>query len=273
MSPGDVARTTGGEAADGGFAPPALELRRVSAAYERVEVLRGIELTIPSGHVFALLGPNGAGKSTTLRVASGRLRPLSGSVHVDGRDVTGTSPERLARMGVCSVPEGRGIFPNLTVAENIRMWTYRGDGLSRGEVEEIAYQRFPRLAQRRRQMAGTLSGGEQQMLAMSRALSTRPKLLLLDEISMGLAPVIVAQLYEVVAQIAAEGFAILVVEQFAQMALGVARRAAVMTQGRIELEGSPAEVADAVKDIYLRTGRAGSARPEDHTSSERGTTG
>jgi branched-chain amino acid transport system ATP-binding protein len=174
-------------------------------------------------------------------------------------------------MGVCSVPEGRGVFPNLTVAENVRMWTYRRGGLKRAEVEETVYQRFPRLAERRRQLAGTLSGGEQQMLAMSRALSTHPKLLLLDEISMGLAPVIVTQLYEIVAQVAAEGFAILLVEQFAQMALGVARRAAVMTQGRIELEGSPDEVADAVKDIYLRTDRAGRARPGDPAPSERGT--
>jgi branched-chain amino acid transport system ATP-binding protein len=253
-----------------GTAPPALELRGISAAYERVEVLSDVNLTVEAGQVFALLGPNSAGKSTTLRVASGRLRPQSGSVHVDGREVTGTSPERLARMGVCSVPEGRGVFPSLTVAENLRMWTYRG-GVSRGDVEEITYQRFPRLSERRKQLAGTLSGGEQQMLAMSRALSTRPKLLLLDEISMGLAPVIVTQLYEIVAQVAAEGFAILVVEQFAQMALGVARRAAVMTQGRIEMEGSPSEVADAVKDIYLRTGRAG-RRTEESASSERETT-
>jgi branched-chain amino acid transport system ATP-binding protein len=257
-----AAAAVGGGLADAEPPPPALELRGVSAAYERVEVLSGVDLTIAPGQVFALLGPNGAGKTTTLRVASGRLRPVAGSVRVDGKDVTGTSPERLARMGVCSVPEGRGVFPALTVAENLRMWTYRG-GLSRAEVEETAYQRFPRLAERRRQLAGTLSGGEQQMLAMSRALSTHPKLLLLDEISMGLAPVIVTQLYEVVAQIAAEGFAILVVEQFAQMALGVARRAAVMVQGRIELEGSPAEVADAVQDIYLGTGRAGRARTED----------
>jgi branched-chain amino acid transport system ATP-binding protein len=248
--------------ADGESARPALELRGVTAAYERVEVLSGVDITVPPGQVFALLGPNGAGKTTTLRVASGRLRPVSGSVLVDGRDVTGISPERLARRGVCSVPEGRGVFPSLTVAENLRMWTYRG-GLSRAEVEETAYQRFPRLAERRRQLAGTLSGGEQQMLAMSRALSTHPKLLLLDEISMGLAPVIVSQLYEVVGQIAAEGFAIVVVEQFAQMALSVARRAAVMTQGRIELEGSPDEVGEAVKDIYLRTGSAGRAGNTD----------
>jgi branched-chain amino acid transport system ATP-binding protein len=267
VNPGEVT-TAGSAVADGGLAPPALELRGIRAAYERVEVLRGIDLTVPSGQVFALLGPNGAGKSTTLRVASGRLRPQSGTVRVDGRDVTGMAPERLARMGVCSVPEGRGVFPALTVAENVRMWTNRG-GLSRATVEETVYQRFPQLERRRRQLAGTLSGGEQQMLAMSRALSTSPRLLLLDEISMGLAPVIVAKLYEIVAQVAAEGFAIVVVEQFAQMALSVARRAAVMTQGRIELEGSPAEVADAVKDIYLRTGRAGSARTGLHAPDER----
>ena len=236
-------------------ATPALELRDVRAAYDRVEVLHGVSLTVPAGKVVALLGPNGAGKSSTLRVASGRMRPLSGRVLVGGVDVTGVNPEKLARRGVCSVPEGRGIFPNLSVAENVRMWTYRGN-LRRAAVEEAAYGRFPRLAERRHQMAGTLSGGEQQMLAMSRALSTRPTLLLLDEISMGLAPLIVAELYGLVAQIAAEGFAILVVEQFARAALGVADWAAVMTQGRIEMQGSPEAVAATVGDLYLRTGTA-----------------
>jgi branched-chain amino acid transport system ATP-binding protein len=231
--------------------PAAIELRGIRAAYERVEVLHDVNLTVPAGQVVALLGPNGAGKTATLRVASGRLRPLAGRVVVDGRDVTGTSPEKLARQGICSVPEGRGVFPNLTVAENLRMWTYRG-GVPRAEVEEQAYTRFPRLAERRRQLAGVLSGGEQQMLAMSRALSTKPTLLLLDEISMGLAPLIVAELYELVAQIAAEGFAILVVEQFARTALSVADRAAVMTHGRIVMEGAPDQVGAAVGDLYLR---------------------
>lgn len=233
-------------------APPALRVEGVHAAYERVEVLRGVDLTVSPGQVFALLGPNGAGKSTTLRVVSGRLHPLAGRVLVDGHDVTGTAPEKLARRGVCSVPEGRGIFPTLTVAENLRMWTFRG-GLRRSEVEEVAYSRFPQLADRRNQVAATLSGGEQQMLALSRALSTKPTLLLLDEISMGLAPLVVAQLYELVAQIATEGFAILVVEQFAQTALMVADRAAVMVQGRIEMEGSPAKIAEAVGALYLRS--------------------
>ena len=235
-------------------APAALELRDVKAGYDRVEVLHGVSLTVPASTVVALLGPNGAGKTTTLRVASGRLSTSSGNVLVDGVDVGRRSPDQLARAGVCSVPEGRGIFPSLTVGENLRMWTYRG-GVRRSQVEEAAFTRFPRLGERRKQLAGTLSGGEQQMLAMSRALSTNPKLLLLDEISMGLAPIIVGQLYELVGHIAAEGFAILVVEQFAQTALGVADRAAVMTQGRIEMEGSPTEVRSAVADIYLRNER------------------
>jgi branched-chain amino acid transport system ATP-binding protein len=238
-------RTPGGQAA-----APALELRGVHAAYERVEVLRGVDLVVAPGQVFALLGPNGAGKSTTLRVISGRMRPRRGEVLVGGRDVTGRAPEKLAREGVCSVPEGRGVFPSLTVAENLRMWTFRG-GLKRSEVEEAAYTRFPRLAERRKQTAGTLSGGEQQMLAMSRALSTQPELLLLDEISMGLAPLVVAELYEIVGQIAKEGFAILLVEQFAATALAVAERAAVMLQGRIEMEGTPDEIGAAAGALYL----------------------
>ncbi|HWE54321.1 MAG TPA: ABC transporter ATP-binding protein [Acidimicrobiales bacterium] len=233
--------------------PPALQLENIAAAYGKVAVLRGIDLTVAPGQVFALLGPNGAGKSTTLRVVSGRLTPASGRVLVDGTNVVGRSPERLARAGICSVPEGRGVFPNLTVAENLRMWTFRG-GLKRAEVEEAAYARFPRLSERRKQMAGTLSGGEQQMLAMSRALATKPKLLLLDEISMGLAPLIVAELYELVGQIAKEGFAILLVEQFAATALSVAQRAAVMVQGRIEMEGTPAEIQASAGALYLGTG-------------------
>ena len=232
---------------------PALELDDVHAAYERVEVLRGVTLTVAPGQVFALLGPNGAGKSTTLRMISGRLQPVAGRVRIGGHDVTGHAPEKLARAGLCSVPEGRGVFPNLTVGENLRMWTYRG-GLRRQEVEDAAYGRFPRLAERRHQLAGTLSGGEQQMLAMSRALSTGPRLLLLDEISMGLAPLVVAELYEIVGQIAREGFAILLVEQFAATALAVAERAAVMIQGHIEMEGTPAEIGAAAGELYLGAG-------------------
>ena len=229
---------------------PALELKDVRAGYGRIEVLHGVSLAVPAGTVYALLGPNGAGKTTTMAVASGRIRPTSGCVHVAGNHVNAVAPESLAKAGVCRIPEGRGVFPNLTVAENLRMWTYASD-LSVKEVQDRAFTRFPRLGERRNQLAGTMSGGEQQMLAMSRALVTDPGVLLLDEISMGLAPKIVAELYDLVGQLAAEGISILLVEQFARTALAVADYAAVMTGGRIAMVGQPADVADFVNEAYL----------------------
>ncbi|MCW2601582.1 MAG: transporter related [Frankiales bacterium] len=228
----------------------ALELRGVNAGYGRVQVLYDINLVLPPRGVVALLGPNGAGKSTLLRVASGRTVPSSGQVLLRGNDVTGRSPERLARVGLCSVPEGRGVFPNLTVSDNLRMWTFR-PGVRRKDVEETAYGRFPRLAERRRQLAGRLSGGEQQMLAMSRALTADPDVLLLDEISMGLAPVVVAELFALVRQIADDGTPVLLVEQFARTALEVADEVAVLSQGRIRLHGAPDQVRDGVLATYL----------------------
>jgi branched-chain amino acid transport system ATP-binding protein len=173
----------------------------------------------------------------------------SGCVHVAGRHINGASADALARMGVCTIPEGRGVFPNLTVRENLRMVTYAGAALS--EVEEIAYTRFPRLGERRSQLSGTLSGGEQQMLAMARGLATNPALLLLDELSMGLAPLIVEQLYEIVAQIATEGVSILVVEQFARTVLGVADYAAIMLHGRVTSVGQPADLEEELSAAYL----------------------
>jgi branched-chain amino acid transport system ATP-binding protein len=231
---------------------PALALHDVRAAYDRIEVIRDVSFEIAPGSVTALLGPNGAGKSTTLAVASGRLRPTTGKVLVNGTDIAGRSYDALVRSGLCSVPEGRSIFPNLSVAENIRMWTFSG-GVKRSEIEERVYSRFPVLAGRRRQQAGTLSGGEQQMLAMSRALSTEPSILLLDEISMGLAPIIVAELYEHVARVSSGGTTILIVEQFANAVLAVADQALVMSQGTIVHSGSPADVRDRLADIYLHT--------------------
>ena len=197
----------------------------------------------------ALLGPNGAGKTTTLRVASGLHTPSGGDVFVAGRRVNGARPEELARSGMCLVPEGRGIFPNLSVRENLRMMTYSGRSLP--EVEEFAFQRFPRLRDRRSQLAGTLSGGEQQMLAMARGLATEPALLLLDELSMGLAPIIVEELYGIVAQIAQDGVSILVVEQFARTVLGVADYAAIMVHGRIARIGPPSELEAELSTAYL----------------------
>jgi branched-chain amino acid transport system ATP-binding protein len=231
-------------------APYAIELRDVVAGYGRIEVLHGVSLQVPTGTVYALLGPNGAGKSTTLQVCSGRITPRNGCVHVAGSHVNGASPDALAQAGVCRIPEGRGVFPNLTVEENLRLWTYAG-GLTAAEVQERTYARFPRLGERRKQLAGTMSGGEQQMLAMSRALVSEPGVLLLDEISMGLAPLIVSELYDLVKQLSAEGISILLVEQFARTALAVADYAAVMTQGRIAMVGQPADVADFVSDAYL----------------------
>ena len=229
---------------------PAIELRDVHAGYGRIEVLHGVSLAVPAGCVYALLGPNGAGKSTTLLTLGGKVTPTTGCVHVAGIHVNGATPEKLARAGACRIPEGRGIFPNLTVAENLRMWTYATNDSPR-DVEAKAYERFPVLGERRRQMAGTLSGGEQQMLALSRALVADPEILLLDEISMGLAPLIVTGLYEVVAQLAASGITVVVVEQFARTALAVADYAAVMTQGRIAMVGEPADVEHFVQEAYL----------------------
>jgi branched-chain amino acid transport system ATP-binding protein len=222
----------------------------VRAAYGRIEVLHGVSLVIPAGKVFALLGPNGAGKSTVLKVVSGRLVPTAGCVHIAGSHVNGAKPHRLARAGVCSIPEGRGIFPNLDVAENLRMIAFRG-GLRIQDIEEQAYIRFPVLGERRAQLAGTLSGGEQQMLAMARALVTDPSLLLLDEISMGLAPRIVSQLYDIVGQLADEGIALLVVEQFARTALAIADVAAIMVHGVIVRAGRPDDLTDEVSAAYL----------------------
>ncbi|HZQ56735.1 MAG TPA: ABC transporter ATP-binding protein [Acidimicrobiales bacterium] len=226
-----------------------LELRKVSAGYAEIEVLHGVSLAVPPRTVFGVLGPNGAGKTTMLHVAAGLHQPTEGDVIVAGRRINGAPPEELARRGLCSIPEGRGIFPNLTVRENLWMATYRG--MKRSEIEEATFERFPRLGERRNQHAGTLSGGEQQMLSIARAITTKPALLLLDELSMGLAPLIVEQLYEAVRRIAREGVSVLVVEQFAKTVLAVADVAAIIVGGRVTLAGTPAEVESGLSEAYL----------------------
>ncbi len=237
--------------AGAGVPPPAVSVAGIRAGYGRIEVLHGVDLTVPAGGVFALLGPNGAGKSTLLKVVGGRVRPTHGTVAIGGRPTARRSAESLVHDGLCSIPEGRGIFPNLTVRENLRMWTYGVAATSTADVEARTYQAFPRLQGRQRQLAGTLSGGEQQMLAISRALVTDPQVLLLDELSMGLAPLVVADLYELVGRLAAGGLTVLLVEQFVTTALAVADRAAIMVHGRIARQGTPAEMADAALGAYL----------------------
>lgn len=228
---------------------PALELAGVRAGYGGIEVLRGVDLIVPAGTVVALLGPNGGGKSTTLRVAAGLHPPTAGDVRLCGRTVNGAGAGALAQVGVCTVPEAGAVFPNLTVRENLWMAT-RGDR-SLDEIEATAYARFPALGQRRSQPAGRLSGGEQQMLALCRALVSDPALLLVDELSSGLAPRLVRQLYDQVAALAAGGVAVLLAEQLARVALAVADVAAIMLQGRVVRVGAPAEMEDEMVTAYL----------------------
>jgi branched-chain amino acid transport system ATP-binding protein len=230
---------------------PALEVMGLHAGYGRVEVLHGVDLVVPRGSVVALMGPNGAGKTTLLNTAAGFVKATAGCVHIAGLHVNGVAPEVFARAGVCSIPEGRGSFPNLTIRENLRVFSH-ASAKSLSDVEGAAYATFPRLAERRNQLAGTLSGGERQMLSMCRAFVCDPALLLLDEISMGLAPIVVSELYDKVAELAAGGIAILLVEQFAAAAMKVADYAAIMRQGRIETFGEPADVSGSLAESYLR---------------------
>ena len=228
---------------------PIVELRGVRAAYGTIEVLHGVDLALLPGEVLAVLGPNGAGKTTTLEVLAGLHSLTGGDVFLAGRRVNGADPSDLARTGLCLIPEGRGIFPNLTVRENLRMASFgRVDARA---VEAAAYDRFPRLGDRRRQLAGTMSGGEQQMLALARGLATDPAVLVLDELSMGLAPLVVEELYAQVASLARTGVSVLVVEQFARVVLGVADRAAIMLHGCVTDVGAPREIESKLSSAYL----------------------
>jgi branched-chain amino acid transport system ATP-binding protein len=225
------------------------ELRRVCAGYDSGTVLDGVSLVVPDGAVVALLGPNGAGKTTLLRVASGLLRSRSGHVLVDGDDMTGATPAKLASAGVCHIPEGRGIFPGLSVADNLRLQAPRSTDLA---AIDIAREIFPRLGERLPQLAGTLSGGEQQMLSLARAYLHDPRVVLLDEVSMGLAPKVVDEIFEHLAQLAARGTALLLVEQYVSRALALADYVYILKRGSVSFVGEPGEVGeDMVAESYL----------------------
>jgi branched-chain amino acid transport system ATP-binding protein len=226
-----------------------LELRDVTAGYQGHTVLRDVSVKVPDDAVVALLGPNGAGKTTLLRVASGLLQASSGQLLFDGEDITGASTDELARWGVCHVPEGRGIFPSLTVRDNLRLQAPGDlDATTLNAVSAV----FPRLAERLDQTAGTMSGGEQQMLALAHAYVASPTVVLLDEVSMGLAPRIVDEIFEYLRDLAGRGAALLLVEQYVARALDLADYVYILRKGRIEFAGEPKELgSDAILASYL----------------------
>jgi branched-chain amino acid transport system ATP-binding protein len=217
-----------------------LELRDIGAGYGETTVLRGVDLVVPDGATVALLGPNGAGKTTLLRVASGLLQPTSGQLLLDGHDVTTADPHELTARGVCHVPEGRGVFGQLTVRDNLLL---QAVGAEDGEeAVQRAVEAFPRLGERLEQFAGTMSGGEQQMLALARAYVQRPRTVLLDEVSMGLAPVIVDEIFRFLRRLADEGAALLLVEQYVTKALAMADYVVLLNKGEVAFWGEPGEL-------------------------------
>jgi len=226
-----------------------LEIQNLVGGYGSTTVLRDISLVVPDGSVVALLGPNGAGKSTTLRMASGLLRPQTGRVLLDGKDVTKLNPYQRARRGLCHVFEGRGVFPSLTVRENLVMQIPPGGKES--TVVERAFEAFPALAKRKRQVAGTLSGGEQQMLSLVRAYVSEPRVVLVDEASLGLAPLVVDRIFEFLASVATSQVSLLIVEQYVNRALALASTVYLLNQGEIVHSGPASELdQDKIFDMY-----------------------
>ncbi|MBX5465242.1 MAG: ABC transporter ATP-binding protein [Clostridia bacterium] len=234
-----------------------LELEDVHVSYGPIAALRGISLSVEEGEIVTLIGANGAGKSTTLNTVSGLLHPRSGRILFRGAEIQRLSPQEVVARGITQVPEGRRVFAEMSVEENLLLGAFqRRDGAGVQRDLAAVYERFPVLAERRRQAAGTLSGGEQQMLAIGRALMARPALLLMDEPSMGLSPILVQQVFEIIRQINAQGTTILLVEQNAHMALKVAHRGYVLETGRIALHGPAAELgaSEQVRSAYLGAG-------------------
>jgi branched-chain amino acid transport system ATP-binding protein len=231
-----------------------LELDDVHSYYGNIHALKGITLEVQEGEIVTLIGSNGAGKSTTLKTISGLLRPRKGSISFEGRRIDAIPPHEVVALGICQSPEGRRVFPRMSVQENLEMGAFRrARGESTAEDFERVFALFPRLLERRQQKAGTLSGGEQQMLAIGRALMARPKLLLLDEPSMGLAPILVEQIFEIIRDINKQGTTVLLVEQNALMALGIAGRGYILQTGEIVLSDHASALAQnpEVKKAYL----------------------
>jgi branched-chain amino acid transport system ATP-binding protein len=234
-----------------------LSVSQLSVAYGGIQAVRGISLDVAPGEMVCLIGANGAGKTTTLKALSGLIAPQSGSVQLDGQPLAGLPAHAIARRGMTLVPEGRGVFPRMTVAENLLMGAYtRNDRSAIASDLDRVYGLLPRLTERRAQMAGLLSGGEQQMLALGRAMLARPRLLLLDEPSMGLAPLMVQAVFDIIRQIAASGVAVLLIEQNAHLALKTCARGYVLETGSITLSGAASELAanPAVRHAYLGEG-------------------
>jgi branched-chain amino acid transport system ATP-binding protein len=233
---------------------PVLSVKDLRVHYGAIEALRGVSLDVPDGQVVALIGANGAGKTTTLRAISRMLRPSAGSVRFKGEELTRLMPHEIVARGLAHAPEGRGIFLNLTVKENLDLGAFlRTDGAGIAEDRERQFATFPILRERMNQVAGTLSGGEQQMLCVARALMSRPKLLLLDEPSLGLAPQVVERIFQVLKEVAAQGVSLLLVEQNAHKALQIAHRAYVLETGEVVMQGSGAELlaSPEVRRAYL----------------------
>lgn len=231
-----------------------LEVKNLQVAYGGIQAVKGIDFHIDKGELVTLIGANGAGKTTTLKTLVGMVRHSGGGIHYDGKDTSAIAPHDFVRHGLVMVPEGRGIFARLTVEENLQMGAFhRNDkGGIAADIDKV-YELFPRLKERRVQLAGTLSGGEQQMVAMGRAILSQPKLLLLDEPSMGLAPIIVEKIFEIIRMVAAQGVTMLLVEQNAKLALEVSQRGYVMESGRITMSGNARDLLDdeRVRNAYL----------------------
>ena len=230
-----------------------LQVESLHAGYGEIEVLRGVDVTVQAGEIVALLGSNGVGKSTLNNNVCGLYRPFAGRVRFEGQDITGAAPQRIVAAGLIQVPEGRRVFPNLSVRENLELGSYRRGRANRAANVERVAGIFPRLKERFGQLAGSLSGGEQQMLAIGRALMAEPRLLIMDEPSLGLSPLLVEEMFTLVQRINAEGLAVLLVEQNVVQSLGIAHRAYVIEQGRIALSGRAADLLDdpELKRSYL----------------------